>query len=187
MLVKILYFGTALNVLDRYKRVKTVAQWSFYTNLEAQSAILSVHSLLEGKEILVQAFKNGEEVHSYSIENNPKALDQNWLPVAILIVAAASVILSNIDYEKETTVTTNADGTQSTIVRTKKSFGGGGTISASRSVGREQSDGIEFDKLFITSTHSFDTAYYDELDGPVNEIIIVGNFNNLRLNSISYE
>ena len=113
-------FGTALNVLDRYKRVKTVAQWSFYTNLEAQSAILSVHSLLEGKEILVQAFKNGEEVHSYSIENNPKALDQNWLPVAILIVAAASVILSNIDYEKETTVTTNADGTQSTIVRTKK-------------------------------------------------------------------
>lgn len=169
-----LVFGTTLNILDKYKRLKTVAQWSYYTNLELASGILSVNSLLEGNEILVQAFKDGEEVHNYTIENNPESLDQNWLPVAILIVAAASVILSNVDYEKETTVTTNPDWSKTTTVRTKKSFGGGGTISASSSVVEQPTNGIEFDHLFITSSHSYNTEYYDELDGPISEVILVG-------------
>lgn len=180
-------FGTTLNILDKYKRVKTVAQWSYYTNLETKSAILSVNSLLEGKEILVQAFKDGKEVHSYTIENNPESLDQNWLPVAIFVVVAASVILSNVDYEKETTVTTNPDGSKSSTVRTKKSFGGGGTISPSKSALIESSSGIEFDHLYITSSHSYNTEYYDELDGPISEVILVGNLKNIKLNSISNE
>lgn len=177
-----LIFGVTLNVLDKFKRVKSVAQWSFYTDPESKNGVLAVNSLLEGKEILVQGFKDGKEVISYRIENNPNSLEKNWWPVVVVI---ALVVLDKVDYKKETNVITHPDGSQTTEVTTTKSIGGAGRIMNPNS--QDPSKAVDFDKIYFTSSRLYNTKHYEKLDGPNSEVIFLGNFKNLVLKSISNE
>ncbi|SHF91892.1 hypothetical protein [Chryseobacterium sp. OV279] len=180
-----LVFGASMNILDKYKRVKTVAQWAYHYEPGKDYSVLAVNSLLEGKEILVQFFKNGQEVHQYTVINQPDSQHTNWIGLVLSLVASvATAVISAIDYEKTTTVTTGPDGKTTTTVTTKKSFGGGGSAKKSSSP-NDPSGHVDFDHIYITSSRVFDTEVYEELDGPIKEVVFTGNFEKLELQSIS--
>ncbi|MCT2563730.1 hypothetical protein [Chryseobacterium herbae] len=101
-----------------------------------------------------------------------------------LVASVATAVISAIDYEKTTTVTTGPDGKTTTTVTTKKSFGGGGSAKKSSSP-NDPSGHIDFDHIYITSNRVFDTEVYEELDGPIKEVVFSGNFDKLELQSIS--
>ncbi|GAB0155761.1 hypothetical protein CHRYSEOSP005_10230 [Chryseobacterium sp. Alg-005] len=177
-------FGASMNVLDKFSRVKTVAQWAYDVDPAKDRAVLAVNSLLEGQEILVQFYKEGKEVHQYVVMNEANSEEKNWVALVIgALVSIGTAVISAIDYEKTTTVTTGPDGKKTTTVTTKKSFGGGG--SAKKSASGNTNEYVDFDHIYITSSRAFNTEVYDELDGPISEVIFEGNFGSLELKSIS--
>lgn len=177
-------FGASMNILDKFNRVKTVAQWAYRPQIADSPAALVTNSRLEGKEILVQFYKNGKEVHRYTVMNECDSQQTNWLQLVVYaVVAVATAVVSAIDYESETTVTTDPNGKKTTVVRTKKSFGGGG--KAKSSLSSNDDNYIDFDHIYFSSTRSFDTDVHDELNGPIKEVVFTGNFDSLELKSIS--
>ncbi|KPE49085.1 hypothetical protein [Chryseobacterium indologenes] len=179
-------FGATMNILDKYNRVKTVAQWAHRPRIDNVPACLVANSLLEGKEIIVQFYKDGQEVHRYSVENPCDSQDTNWIQLAIyVLVSVGAAVASAVDYKKTTTTTTGPDGKTTTTVTTTKSFGNAG--SAQKSMANSNAGYVDFDHIYITSSKSFDSTVYDELDGPISEVILNGNFGNMELKSISNE
>ena len=172
-------------------RWKTVSQWAYSYDPDTNKGQLAFNSLLEGDKILLQAFKNGEEVYNEIILNNNDSTDKNWIVVAILVVAAASVVLSNIDYSTETKTVVGPDGKVTTTTTKKKSFGGGGVVQPQLPKGKSTNDetdsGIEFDHLYVTSSRSYNAEVYPLLDGPVCQVVLTGNLQEITLNSISHE
>jgi hypothetical protein len=168
-------FGATFNLLDGLQRVKSVAQWAISYSPDGKYAYLVVNSRLEGAEIELQAFRNGQEVFR-KVYVKPAEDECNWIIIAIFVLAAASVVLSNIDYKSEKKVITHPNGTRTTEVTTTKSIGGGGVINPVASVVATNppllDTPIEVDHLYITSKRCFAGELPQELDGTISEVIL---------------
>lgn len=167
-------FGISYNVLDGLKRVKTVAQYAITYSPDGKYAYLAVNSRLEGDKIELVGMKDGKEVMK-EVYDKPEDLDCNWIVVAILVLAAVSVVASNVDYENERTVVTHPNGTKTVTVRTKKSFGGGGVVQpVAKAAGTNPEPGkgeFPFDHLYITSERCYTEDSVEELDGNISQVI----------------
>lgn len=176
-------FGTTMNILDKYRRVKTVAQWAYHAEA-GKNPNLVFNSLLEGREILVQFYKDGKEVHNYTVLNECDSQEKNWIQLVVWAVVTIGVaIIEKIDYKQVTSVTTLPNGSKTTTVTTTKSFGSEG--KAAKSLSNPTSGNIDFDHIYVTSSKTYDTTVYDELSGPIREVIFTGKFNELELKKIS--
>lgn len=125
--------------------------------------------------------KDGKVVYVQNILNIPCDPFCNWLPVAIFVLAVASVIVANIDYKKEVVKKYDKDGnvigTEEKII---KSFGGGSVITPSKSIIATSTPEIldtpiEIDNLYVLSSRIYPEEIPSNLSGNIEEVILTSN------------
>jgi hypothetical protein len=169
-------FGVTYNQIDNLNRLKTVGQWSLIPSPSGEYVYLCVNSRLEGDIITVTGMKEGEVVFSreYNKNDNPA---NNWIHIAVFVVATALAILDRVDYKSETKIITHPDGSQTKEETTTKSIGNGGQAQVKAAAELRPADPVfedevyEVDHIYITSSRYYPNEYSEELSGRISEVL----------------
>lgn len=176
-------FGATFNMRDNFGRIKTIAQWAIAPKKGDKCAKLMVNSRLEGENIQVIGMKGGKVVFVQNILNDKKDPYCNWIAVAVIVIVATSVVLSNIDIKKKRVVYRDANGKIIKVEEvTEKSFGGGNSILPQINLHASpkpvvSSTAVDCDKLYVVSSKVYPGKLDDDLDGAIEEIEIMTDSN----------